>query len=60
MTQPSDHIVSFPLDAATVKQLDDLRRADVNVPNRKQIIERLIWAAHARIPTVGDPLKKQA
>ena len=60
MTQPSDHIVSVALDAATLKQLDDLRRADPNVPNRKQIIERLIWLAHERMPTVGDPLKQQA
>ncbi len=44
-----DHIVSFPLDADTVKQLDDLRRAHPNVPSRKQIVERLIWEAHAKI-----------
>jgi hypothetical protein len=45
----SDYVMSLPLDNATVKQLDDLRRAHPNVPNRKQIIERLIWDAHAKI-----------
>ena len=60
MTQPSDHIVSFPLDAATLKQLDDLRRANVNVPSRKQIIERLIWMAHAKIQQGSEPLKQPA
>jgi hypothetical protein len=44
-----DHVVSVALDAGTLKQLDDLRRADPNVPNRTQIIQRLIWDAHARI-----------
>jgi hypothetical protein len=41
-----DHIVSVSLDAATLKQLDDLRRAHPNVPNRTQVIQRLIWDAH--------------
>jgi hypothetical protein len=41
--------MQLQLDNATVKQLDDLRRANPNVPNRKQIIERLIWDAHAKI-----------
>ena len=44
-----DHVMSLPLDPATIKQLDDLRRAHPNVPNRKQVIERLIWEAHARL-----------
>jgi hypothetical protein len=44
-----EHVVSVALDAGTLKQLDDLRRADPNVPNRTQIIQRLIWDAHARI-----------
>ncbi|MEQ1669424.1 MAG: hypothetical protein ABL893_01060 [Hyphomicrobium sp.] len=44
-----DHVMSLALDTATVKQLDDLRRAEPNVPSRKQIIERLIWQAHAKI-----------
>ena len=44
-----DHIVSVALDAATLKQLDDLRRAHPNVPNRTQVIERLIWEAHKAI-----------
>lgn len=43
------HILSLPLDSKTVKQLDDLRRANPNVPNRKEIIERLIWDAYAKI-----------
>lgn len=46
-----DHVMSLALDAATIKQLDDLRRASPNVPNRKQIIERLIWDAHKAIET---------
>lgn len=46
MSQSSDHVMSLSLDAATIRQLDDLRRANPNVPNRKQIIERLIWQAH--------------
>lgn len=41
--------MSLALDAITVKQLDDLRRAHPSVPNRKQVIERLIWEAHARL-----------
>ena len=40
-----DHVVSVALDAATLKQLDDLRRAHPNVPNRTQVIQRLIWEA---------------
>jgi hypothetical protein len=44
-----EHIVSVALDAATLKQLDDLRRAHPNVPNRTQVIQRLIWEAHAKI-----------
>lgn len=44
-----DHVMQLPLDAATIKQLDDLRRAHPNVPNRKQVIERLIWEAYARL-----------
>jgi hypothetical protein len=45
----ADYVMQLPLDNATVKQLDDLRRAHPNVPNRKQIIERLIWDAHAKL-----------
>jgi hypothetical protein len=48
-----EHVVSVALDAGTLKQLDDLRRADPNVPNRTQIIQRLIWDAHARIAQPG-------
>ena len=44
-----DHIVSVGLDTDTLKQLDDLRRANPNVPSRSEIIMRLIWAAHAKI-----------
>lgn len=44
-----DHVMSLALDSATIKQLDDLRRAHPNVPSRKQIIERLIWQAHSEI-----------
>ena len=54
-----DHIVSVPLDAGTLKRLDDLRRADPNVPNRAQVIQRLIWDAHAQI-SAAEPLKKHA
>lgn len=36
-----DHIVSVSLDAVTLKQLDDLRRAHPTVPNRTQVIQRL-------------------
>lgn len=43
------HILSLPLDSNTVKKLDDLRRAHPNVPNRKEVIERLIWDAYAKI-----------
>jgi len=44
-----DHIVSVGMDADTLKQLDDLRRAHPNVPSRVQVITRLIWEAHAKI-----------
>ncbi len=44
-----DHIISVGLDTETIKQLDDLRRANPNVPSRSEIIKRLIWAAHSRI-----------
>jgi hypothetical protein len=44
-----DHIVSVGMDAGTLKQLDDLRRAHPNVPSRVDIIKRLIWEAHAKI-----------
>lgn len=44
-----EHVMQLPLDAATIKQLDDLRRAHPNIPNRKQVIERLIWEAHAKL-----------
>lgn len=44
-----DHVVNVSLDASTLKQLDDLRRAHPTVPNRTQVIQRLIWEAHARI-----------
>jgi hypothetical protein len=50
-----EHIVSVGLDANTLKQLDDLRRAHPNVPNRTQVIQRLIWDAHAKIPKPSDP-----
>jgi hypothetical protein len=45
----TDHVMSLALDGATIKQLDDLRRANPNVPNRREIIQRLIWDAHAKI-----------
>lgn len=51
-----DHIVSVGLDAATLKQLDDLRRAHPTVPNRTQVIQRLIWEAHAKIVAKAAPL----
>jgi hypothetical protein len=44
-----DHVVSVGLDAGTLKQLDDLRRAHPTVPSRVDIIKRLIWDAHAKI-----------
>lgn len=44
-----EHIVSVALDVETLKQLDDLRRAHPTVPNRTQVIKRLIWEAHAEI-----------
>lgn len=44
-----DHVMQLPLDSNTIKQLDDLRRASPNVPNRKEVIQRLIWDAHAKI-----------
>jgi hypothetical protein len=49
-----DHVVSVALDAATLKQLDDLRRAHPNVPNRTQVIKRLIWEAHAKIAPAAE------
>ena len=49
-----DHVVSVALDAATLKQLDDLRRAHPNVPNRTQVIQRLIWEAHAKFAPAGE------
>jgi hypothetical protein len=57
-----EHIVSVALDVATLKQLDDLRRAHPNVPNRTQVIQRLIWDAHAKIVQSASeaPLHKQA
>ena len=51
-----DHIVNVTLDAATLKQLDDLRRAHPTVPNRTQIIQRLIWEAHAAIAAKNAPV----
>ncbi len=44
-----DHIVSVGMDADTLKQLDDLRRAHPNVPSRVQVIKNLIWEAHGKI-----------
>ena len=44
-----EHVVNVKLDSATVKQLDDLRRAHPTVPNRTEVIQRLIWEAHGRI-----------
>jgi hypothetical protein len=44
-----DHIVSVGLDADTLKQLDNLRRAHPNVPSRVEVIRRLIWEAHGKI-----------
>ncbi|MGZ5823152.1 MAG: hypothetical protein ACXWJ2_04340 [Hyphomicrobium sp.] len=44
-----DHIVSVGMDADTLKQLDDLRRAHPNVPSRVQVIKSLIWEAHGKI-----------
>lgn len=49
-----DHVMSLALDSATIKQLDDLRRAEPNVPSRKQIIERLIWQAHKAVAAKAD------
>jgi hypothetical protein len=53
-----EHIVSVALDAATLKQLDDLRRAHPNVPNRTQVIQRLIWDAHAKIAKPEDAVSR--
>jgi hypothetical protein len=50
-----DHIVSVGLDAGTLKQLDDLRRAHPSVPSRSEIIKRLIWDAHAKIAAAALP-----
>lgn len=44
-----DHVVPVALDVTTLKQLDDLRRAHATVPNRVEVIKRLIWEAHAKI-----------
>jgi hypothetical protein len=57
-----EHVVSVALDVATLKQLDDLRRAHPNVPNRTRVIQRLIWDAHAKIIKPADvaSLQKQA
>lgn len=44
-----DHVMTLPIDTTTIRQLDDLRRAHPNVPSRKDIIQRLIWDAHAKI-----------
>jgi hypothetical protein len=44
-----DHTVAVGMDAGTLKQLDDLRRAHPNVPSRVEVIKRLIWEAHAKI-----------
>jgi hypothetical protein len=54
-----DHIVSVALDAATLKQLDDLRRAHPNVPNRTQVIQRLIWEAHAKVTKSAEAAAAQ-
>ena len=50
-----DHIVSVGLDAGTLKQLDDLRRAHPSVPSRVEIIKRLIWEAHGKIASSPSP-----
>jgi hypothetical protein len=50
-----DHIVSVGLDAGTLKQLDDLRRAHPSVPSRVEIIKRLIWEAHSKIADSAAP-----
>ena len=57
-----EHIVSVALDVDTLKQLDDLRRAHPNVPNRTQVIQCLIWDAHAKIakPAETSSIQKQA
>jgi hypothetical protein len=57
-----EHIVSVALDVDTLKQLDDLRRAHPNVPNRTQVIQRLIWDAHAKIAKAAETssIQKQA
>jgi metal-responsive CopG/Arc/MetJ family transcriptional regulator len=51
-----DHIVSVGLDTDTLKQLDDLRRSNPNVPSRSEVIKRLIWAAHTKIATKAPDL----
>ena len=48
-TNPMDHTVSVGMDAGTLKQLDDLRRAHPNVPSRVQVIKSLIWEAHRKV-----------
>jgi hypothetical protein len=44
-----EHTVVVGMDADTLKQLDDLRRAHPNIPSRVQVIKRLIWEAHVKI-----------
>jgi hypothetical protein len=38
------------MDVDTLKQLDNLRRAHPTIPSRTDVIKRLIWDAHAKIP----------
>ncbi len=45
-----DHTVSVGMDVDTLKQLDNLRRAHPTIPSRTDVIKRLIWDAHAKIP----------
>ena len=45
-----DHTVSVGMDVDTLKQLDNLRRAHPTIPSRTEVIKRLIWDAHAKIP----------
>ncbi len=49
-----EHTVNVNMDIDTLKQLDNLRRAHPNVPSRVEVIRRLIWEAHAKIPAPGE------
>lgn len=49
-----EHVVTVGMDVDTLKQLDNLRRAHPNVPSRVEVIRRLIWDAHSKIPAKAE------